>query len=81
MIIVTDGQVLLSSTSGGRVADINAQAGKYHNYTALHVAVEQGNADIVELFLHAHASPALRDSHGRTALDLAIMYHDAQPDS
>ena len=39
--------------------------------TALHKAAANGHERVVQCLLHGKATPALRDIHGRTALDVA----------
>lgn len=45
--------------------------------SALSVAAQQGNRELVVLLLRMGAEPSLKDLAGRTALDVATMYgHD-----
>ncbi len=53
---------------------------RWQQYTALHFGVAQGHVKVVESLLNALANPSLRDTKGRTPLDLAVMLRDAKPE-
>jgi ankyrin repeat protein len=55
-------------------ADINATSQR----TALHVAAENGNLEIVELLIERGADVNVRDIHGRTPLVVAIAEHQQE---
>jgi ankyrin repeat protein len=54
-------------------ADVNEQfrMNDWRGQTVLHIAVEHGNSEMVELLLHANANTEAKDQQGRTPLQIA----------
>ena len=72
-------QVLLKSTPSKGAVQLNSVSKAWGGYTALHFAVAQSHVAVVEGLVKGLASPVVRDSSGRTPLDLAIILRDQQP--
>ncbi|MFE9745835.1 ankyrin repeat domain-containing protein [Saccharothrix saharensis] len=76
LAVRTNGDGALHWAASGEVAKlVTTTAGLAARYlfdqTPLHVAVENGRADVVRVCLDAGADPAALDARGRTPLDLA----------
>lgn len=79
LAVRTNGDGALHWVASGEVAKLvvtaagpTGLAARYlFDQTPLHVAVENGRADVVRVFLVAGADPAALDARGRTPLDLA----------
>ena len=57
-----------------RGADVNKRCGRNHD-TALHWAAFHNNTDVIEALLKHGASTNIKDSYGRTPIDLARTYN------
>ncbi|VDM65535.1 unnamed protein product [Strongylus vulgaris] len=68
----------LLETVGVNPNSVDEQVGPYiflfEGASALSVAAQQGNREMVVLLLRMGAEPSLKDLDGRTALDVATMY-------
>ena len=75
---------LLESAAKGDIDDVKIQLGNGANVdakdsigrTPLHVAVQGGNKEIVEMLIESNADYDLWDHSGRTPLDMAWFYHN-----
>lgn len=65
LVVVYDGDVDAVREQLAKKVDVNA---KEEGTTALHLAVSQGNAEIVSLLLEAGANPNIRDEEKQTPL-------------
>ena len=57
-----------------RGTDVNKRCGRNHD-TALHWAAFHNNTDVIEALLKHGASTNIKDSYGRTPIDLARTYN------
>src|SRR5205807_1252351 len=55
-----------------RKVDVNAQS--YDGSTALMVAADKGNPEVIRMLLKAGAKPALADENGDTPLSIAALH-------